>query len=142
MSDEDPYKIEDSSILTFVEHRLIGSSVDRADMIRNPFKPQAVLDGRRPIEVAVERITRREIKSADAEAFGLPARKLPLVALNMMSTKSGDVIDKKLRLTGIFDLVTEEVERDPVVLSKYSLSTEGKKKYLVEGEAGRREKIG
>jgi hypothetical protein len=138
---EDPFKIKDPSVLTWVEHKLIGSTVDRPDMVRNPFKPQAVLDGKTPFEVAADRIALREIKSMDSESFGLPFGKLPLVRLGHMNWSTGEV-EKVLVLLGIFDLETEDIERNPIELAKYKLTDEGRQKYGLEGKVSVMEKKG
>jgi len=138
---EDPYKIEDPSILTYIEHKLIGSSIDREDMIANPRVPMAVLDGRRPIDVADERLKMGEIKSMDAESFGMKVGKLPIIAIGEMSTRSGEIIGQ-LRVTGVFDFLTEEIDRNPKIISEIKLTSEGREKYMVKDEVSRGEKIG
>lgn len=138
---EDPFKIKDPSILTWVEHKLIGSTVDRPDMVRNPFKPQAVLDGRVPFEVAADRIALREIKSMDNKAFDLLFGKLPIICLGRMNWNTGEV-EKVLVLLGIFDLETEHIERNPIELAKYKLTDEGRQKYGLEGKVSVTEKKG
>ena len=138
---KDPFKIKDPSILTWVEDKLIGSTADRPDMVRNPFKPQAVLDGRVPFKVAADRITLREIKSMDYKAFDLPFGKLPLVRLGHMNWSTGEV-EKVLVLLGIFDLETEEIERNPIEIAKFQLTDDGRRKYGLEGKVSVRENKG
>lgn len=139
---KDPYKIEDTSILTYVEHKLIGSTVGREDMIRNPHTPQAILDGKRPIDVAAERLKVREIKSVDSGAFDMKFGELPIVKLGNISLKTGRTLDTQLQLVGIYDLMTDKVSRDENDLKKHKLTEEDKRKFMVEDEVGRREKLG
>ena len=141
MSDtsQDPYEIEDRTILTAVEHKLIGSTVDREDMLRNPLKPQAVLDGRDPREVLTARLKQREIVSMQSGFFGLKPGKMPVVALNVLDAQSGNVASSEVKLTGIYDFYAEKITRDPIELAKHKLNDEGKRKLMTESQrpAGR-----
>lgn len=140
-SSRDPYEIKDRTILTFVEHMLIGSTVEREDMIRNPYTPEDVLDGKNIKDVRESRLKQREIVSVQCEDFGLEVGKMPVIALNILDLESGKV-SSEIRLAGITDFYSGKINRDPGELAKHPLTEEGKRKYKVEGEVGRREKIG
>lgn len=144
MSDDakDPFKIEDPSILTWVEQKLIGSTVENEAMIRNPFTPQAILEGKPAKDVFASRAKQREIVSMQSESFGLEIGRLPIIALNFFDRESGSVERGEVRLTGIYDYSSEKINRDPKELSKYRLTEEGRRKFMVEDQVGRREKIG
>jgi hypothetical protein len=139
---EDPLEIKDRTILTLVEHKLLGSTQDRQDMVKNPFTPQAILDGRPAEEVLDARLKQREIVSMLSEYFGFDVGKLPIVALNVLDPISGKVFRGEVRLVGFYDFHADKINRDPIELSKYKLTDEGRRKLMIEDEVGRREKIG
>lgn len=138
-----PFFIEDSSILTLQEHKLIGSGTFLAAMGENPFVPQAVLEGKTPKDVAILRIRQKEIVSPSAAPyFGLKHGKSAVINLNMIDMIRGEVSSKQPRLSGIYDETSGQIIRDPELLVRYQLNDEGKRMFLVEDEVGRREKIG
>ena len=142
-NERDPFEIEDPTILTLQEHKLIGSGTLLPKMEQNPFIPQAVLEGKTPKEVAILRIRQREIVSTSASRyFGLGMGEAAVIALNMIDLKTGEVMVPVPRLSGIFYEGTGKFVRDPEILAAHRLSDEGKRMFLVGFEGGRREKIG
>lgn len=133
MEDErDPYEIADRRILTFVEHKLLGSTVDREDMIKNPYTPQAILDGEDPREVFDARLKQREFISMQSGYFGLKTGEMPVVALNVLDQLSGRV-SADINLVGVRDFYSQKINRDPEMLKQHRLSDEGRSALDVEG---------